>query len=196
MWSKYIYKECWIMVKNTQVSEYLSDVEQKNICRKKLKELEVAMGNNIEEYNRYLLKYFRLLMSDVSKGRPLSASERKFVKTNKNLLQTFKETERQEYESKLISLGILPEPEKQPKTRFVVKSYDELFPETDSTKIVAQSVKKLKDAYVYLKPGIKMCEKLLDHIKTLKFTTREVVTPVETITPKPKAVAKSVAREM
>ena len=56
-----------------------------------------------------------------------------------------------------------------------IKSYSELFPGTDISQRISKMVKDLKDSYVYLKPGIKMCDKLMDFIKTLKFN---VTTPV------------------
>lgn len=49
------------------------------------------------------------------------------------------------------------------------KTYEELFPSTDISAKIAKTVKDLKDAYVYLKPGIKLCDKLIDYIKTLNF---------------------------
>ena len=49
------------------------------------------------------------------------------------------------------------------------KTYDELFPSTDISSKIAKTVKDLKDAYVYLKPGIKLCDKLIDYIKGLTF---------------------------
>ncbi|MBO7218556.1 MAG: hypothetical protein J6V40_01105, partial [Clostridia bacterium] len=51
------------------------------------------------------------------------------------------------------------------------KTYDELFPSTDISSKIAKTVKDLKDAYVYLKPGIKLCDKLIDYIKGLTFNT-------------------------
>lgn len=51
----------------------------------------------------------------------------------------------------------------------VIKTYEQMYPNTDMSQTIQKSVKDLKDAYVYLKPGIKLCDKLLDYIKTLKF---------------------------
>ena len=42
--------------------------------------------------------------------------------------------------------------------------------------ILKKILKDLKDAYVYLKPGIKMCDKLIDYIKTLRFESKTPVT--------------------
>ena len=161
----------------TNVQAYLTQIEKKNDCLNRLNVLKQQINTSAIEYEKCVFEYFGLLMDDISKHRSLSKVEREFVANNLHLLDKYPMAQRQSIKNRLIKEGyIKPEPQKPVlKTVKVTKTYSELFPDTDMKYTIEQSVKKLKDAYVYLKPGIKLCDKLIDYIKSLKFTVSTTV---------------------
>ena len=177
----------------TKVQAYLTQVEKKNNCLNRLNTLRQSIGANAVEYEKCVFEYFGLLMDDISKNKTLSKAEREFVKNNVHLLDKYPVAKRQELKTKLEKAGYVSTKTPKTKTVKVTKTYDELFPETDMSRTIERTVKQLKDAYVYLKPAIKLCDKLIDYIHTLKFTvTTTVSAPAEKkVAPKSKEVTMS-----
>ncbi|MBQ9791876.1 MAG: hypothetical protein IJW28_04760 [Clostridia bacterium] len=155
----------------SKVQAYITQFEKKNECLNRLAKLSQNMSANAVEYEKCTFDYFGLLMDDVSKGRALSEVELDFVKKNQHLLKKYPKAKRQLLTDKLVKIGLIKseKDDKTAETKVVYKTYDEMFPSTDMSQTIEKSVKKLKDAYVYLKPAIKLCDKLLDYIRTLKF---------------------------
>lgn len=174
----------------TTVKAYLTQVERKNECVRKLNSIRQTAIQNAEEYEKCVMEYFGLLMDDISKNRPLSELEIEFIKGNTALLKKYPKAKRVLLREKLEKMGII-KPKAKEKVEYTTMTYDELFPSTDISATIEKSVKKLKDAYVYLKPGIKLCDKLIDYIHTLRFTVKTTVSaPAEKkAAPKSKEVA-------
>ena len=165
---------------------YLTHAEEKRECLKSLNDMLVQLKSNTIEYRALNKQYFSLLMLDISRGNSLSDMEKAYIAKNIHLLDKYPKATREKLQTSLIDMGIMekPEPEVEEnledtkeKVKVEYKTYAELYPEQDTSRAVEKVVKKLKDSYVYLKPAIKMCDKLIEYIQTLKF---RVSTPVTT----------------
>ena len=173
-------------MKSKKVKTYLTHIEEKRECLKTLKELVSKQRTGTIEYRTVQKQYFALLMLDVARGSSLTTTEKAFIRENVSLLDKYPKSAREDIKKSLVDMGIIDKPKEEetketlPKVQEHVeyKTFDELFPDATGKRSIERMVKGLKDSYVYLKPAVKMCDKLIDFIQTLKFT---VSTPIKGI---------------
>ena len=148
---------------------YIERNQRKKQCVDNILRLSRSNKVDTSEYRNYVKSYWDILMEDVASGKTLTKSEMAFVRSNVRLLDAMPRDKQDSVKSKLEDMGVID------KVITEIKTYDELYPSSDINDKVSESVKKLKDSYVYLKPGIKLCDKLIDYIRNLRFTVTTTV---------------------